>query len=456
MSKKVPRPITIVCGGQFGSESKGAVSAALCERLNVDYAVRTGGVNAGHTVYYQGQQFKMQQLPTGWVGQRTQLVIGPGAYVNPYILHDEMEMVNKALNGEPGPWLHQTKDRLYIDPRAGIHEPQHTKRSEGSDRHHKIGATGKGCSEAVIDRIRLRGQSGAHLWGDGRWAKELMRRPPWYDWKVRDTEELLNQAYDNGHKILLEGTQGQGLDLLLGPWPYTTHKPCGPGQWLVENGLSPNLKTEIVMVCRTYPIRVAGNSGPMPGEITWDKLAIEINTHLEGLNKSPWIKDEALYTWHKTCKMVAEDWCRASIGHNQLLPRYLDTGLPNYDFPAWSIRDRETWAEGLSEFHAEVFKLLGEQTKEELGKLFEFTTVTKKLRRVARWDKDFMKTMVRQVRPDYVVLTFLNYEFPELWGETKLHDRARAWVERRQQEMGVEIRYVSTGPESHHIIEVGQ
>ena len=423
------RPIIIVQGAQWGSEAKGAVAAELCLRLNVDCAVRTGGVNAGHTVYHNGIAYIMQQLPTGWVNPNTKLVIGPGAYINRKILHKETTTLSYVGRS--------TKNRLYIDPRAGIHMDAHTTMSAESGRHHRIGATGKGCSEAVMDRIRFRGVGNA-LYGSTNGG----------DYISTNTEALLNDAYDDGKRILLEGTQGQGLDILLGPWPYVTHKPTSPAQWMVENGLSPALKTEIVAVARTYPIRVAGNSGPMPGEIRWEDLAHEIGR----------VSDHALEVWNKTCEAVGEEWAFCSPPR---LPRWTDTGMANIRFDLWPQYQRTQYADGVSEFHKEVFSRLYEGVKEELGKLFEFTTVTKKLRRIARWDAETMKEAMRQMRPQYVVLTFLNYEFPELWGETepdkvRAHTATMRFIEKREKELGVEIKYVTTGPEGKNMIEIRQ
>jgi adenylosuccinate synthase len=419
----------MVVGGQWGSEAKGAVAAELCIRRKVDYAVRTGAVNAGHTVYHNGTPYKMQQLPTGWVNPQTNLVLGPGAFINRDILNAEVAMVEKAAAMGPV--------RLVIDPRAGTHESRHTQMSDAAGRHHRIGATGKGCSEAVMDRIRLRGVDDHFLYGKGSPYTTLDT-----EYLLNDTEYLLNQAYDDGHQILLEGTQGQGLDLLLGPWPYTTHKPCGPAQWLSESGLSPNLKKEIVMVARTYPIRVAGNSGPMPSETSWDWLGQHTGR----------VSHEAIAEWRAIGDRLADAW--AVDGR---LPRWIDTKVANWRFDLWSAQMRKTHAVALSEFHAELWKKMKPETQVELSKLFEFTTVTKKLRRIAAWDTEMMQDMVRQIRPDWVCLTFLNYEFPELWGATEasqISRKALEFVRRREYEMGVEIKWVSTGPEGKHLIDL--
>ena len=43
-------PVSIVVGGQFGSEGKGKVAHYLAQKMEASFAVRCGGPNSGHTV----------------------------------------------------------------------------------------------------------------------------------------------------------------------------------------------------------------------------------------------------------------------------------------------------------------------------------------------------------------------------------------------------------------------
>lgn len=404
------KPIIVVQGAQWGSEAKGMVAAALCERRHVDYAVRTGAVNAGHSVYYKGNKYVNQQLPTGWVNEGTELVLGPGAYINPDILEHEINMILEATGKWPAVW---------IDHRCGLHLPEHTERAGSSGRHYRIGATGKGCSEAIIDRIKLRG-NGGKLFRD--WVSD---NP---EWEITptfvDTVAMLNTAYDIGEQILLEGTQGTLLDLYLGPYPYTTHKQCTAAQWVVEAGLSPALEYEVVLVARTYPIRVAGNSGPMPQEIDWPTLALEINKKLNDAGKPDLVRKTAIAAF-----IAAKE-----------------------SFPASRYATREVW---LSEGDRDAMRNLPNHTVEELKKLFEFTTVTKKLRRVARLDMDSLKYSAMVNRPSWLAITFLNYEFPEIWGsESTLPGyAAHEYLTGLENSVGVPVRAFTIGPESKHFID---
>src|SRR3989344_5775473 len=76
--------VTIVIGGQFGSEAKGKVISFLANEF--DIAVRTGSPNAGHTVFKDGEIYRLQQIPATFVNKKCVLYIGAGALINPDIL----------------------------------------------------------------------------------------------------------------------------------------------------------------------------------------------------------------------------------------------------------------------------------------------------------------------------------------------------------------------------------
>jgi adenylosuccinate synthase len=425
------RPIVIVQGGQWGSEAKGMVAGYLCKKDRIDIAVRTGATNAGHTVYHNGTKVVMQQLPTGWVNPDTTLVVGAGALIDPEILKREVEEVSRVTGTD-------IRQRLKIDRRAGLHVPAHAARSKASGRHHAIGATGKGCSEALIDRIKNRGTEGNFLFGDSPYTK---------DYDVCDTEAYLNWSWNEGAGILLEGTQGQLLDLYLGPYPYVTHKQTGPAQWMLECGLSPSLPTETCMVVRTFPIRVAGNSGPMPQEISWPILARQINEARAKMDLPAIVKEESIDAFEEALEGV-------SANHD--IPLGYRAGLSQY---MWTPQERVYYQRALSELNRDALQFLPDAVLADLSNLFELTTVTKKLRRIARIDGPTLIVSARQIRPKYVALTFMNYQFPGYWkqrpdgsvmaGSDGLSDYMylmHSWC-------GAPVRLASFGPEDAQMLD---
>jgi len=241
---------TIVIGGQFGSEAKGKVVSFIANEFDV--AVRTGSPNAGHTVFKDGEMYRLQQIPATFVNPKCVLCIGAGAIINPDILRKEVEKT-------------ETRNRLFIDPQAGIIEKKHLLQEDEIVK--KIGSTGKGCGAALADRIWRK---------DFKLAKDVLK-----DFQIRDVAELINQKIDEGKNVLIEGTQGFGLSLYHGIYPFVTSRDTNAANFLAESGISPRLANEIILVIRTYPIRVAGNSGPLPNEITWQELSKRIGKRVE-------------------------------------------------------------------------------------------------------------------------------------------------------------------------------
>lgn len=441
-------PIVIVQGGQWGSEAKGAVAAALCLSRPIDIAVRTGAINAGHTVVYNNRHYAMQQIPTGWVNPNTQLVIGAGAYIHPPTLWREIEMISEAMPNK------NVIDRLFIDSRCGTHLEAAEQLSKDANRHHSIGATGKGCSEAIINKIRNR-NNGAMLFVE--WLSRTTDKPHLAGTlQFVDTVQMLNDEHDKGAKLLIEGTQGTLLDLHLGPYPYTTSRMTSAANWVAECGLSPSLPYEVVLVCRTYPIRVAGNSGPMSNEIEWTDLANNINNKLSLTNQPPLVSVFALEEFKCKLEYAASE---ATIEGKYKVPtegRTFRTRLSE-----WTPAERNTYRVAASELHRDALKLCSANTVIELRKLFEMTTVTKKLRRVADLNVADLKYAVAINRPSWIALTFLDYLVPQIANATAdtIEPATQGYIvyankliEELESKLGVPVKFVSTGPKPENFI----
>lgn len=252
--------VLVVVGAQYGSEGKGAIVSHIANRYNVH--VRVGSSNAGHTLYFEGKEYKMQAIPCGWVNPQAFLVIGRGSLVNMDILCKEITMLEKVFPA--------IQNRILIDKYAGVlskdfeEEEGHTR----GELHQRIGSTGEGVGAARIARIKRDRHKFklvhevAHQYGVNS--------------MLTDTVEIMNKLVDNGSNILIEGTQGCGLSLIHGPWPYVTSADTNAGQLIADCGLSPRLVEKVLLVARTMPIRVAGNSGPLKGETSWEILSDQL------------------------------------------------------------------------------------------------------------------------------------------------------------------------------------
>lgn len=98
---------------------------------------------------------------------------------------------------------------------------------------------------------------------DERFRKVLMQNTP----------RFLHSASMSGKDILLEGTQGSGLSLIHGPWPYVTSADTNAATLAADAGIPPHHITDVILVVRSHPIRVAGNSGPLANETTWEEIS---------------------------------------------------------------------------------------------------------------------------------------------------------------------------------------
>lgn len=240
-------PITAIVGGQYGSEGKGKVAGYLAAEMAM--SIRTGGPNAGHTVEYDGTFHKLQSIPCAFVNPSCILALGAASIIDEDILRDE---INRVVV-EPG--------RLLIDPCGVVIQDRHSVAER--ELVCRIGSTGKGVGAAAAEKL-LR-VPGARLAGDLAWLSSYLG----------DVAARANAVVDSGDEVFLEGTQGFGLSLHHGHYPYVTSKDTTVGVLCSEAGLGPRLLGQVIVVVRTHPIRVAGNSGPLPHEIDWETVTRE-------------------------------------------------------------------------------------------------------------------------------------------------------------------------------------
>src|SRR5262245_18802729 len=138
-------PISIVIGGQYGSEGKGKVAHQIARDRSVRAAVRVGGSNSGHTsLPSRGECLVRRQRPTGALEAEVVCVLGAGSYVDPAILLEEVERVRLS------------RDRLLIDPNAVVVTADDREAERSSGLTTRIGSTGSGTGAAVVRRIQRR------------------------------------------------------------------------------------------------------------------------------------------------------------------------------------------------------------------------------------------------------------------------------------------------------------
>lgn len=247
----VPAPtVDVIVGGQYGSEGKGNVCAAIAARYGA--LVRVGGPNAGHLV--KDPPYKYVQLPSGTQsnpGARVFVAAGSTISLKQLML----EIIDCGLDG----------DRLSIDPQAMVIDDEDV-RLEGA--LSSISSTKQGVGSAAARKILNRGKE--PLFGPpvvlARDVKQLSR------W-VRDVRAELDHLVSAGTPVLVEGTQGTALSIHHGIWPSVTSRETSAAGCLADAGVAPGMVRHVLGVYRTYPIRVGGTSGWMGREIDFDTVA---------------------------------------------------------------------------------------------------------------------------------------------------------------------------------------
>lgn len=239
-------PVYLVIGGFFGDEGKGSVVGFLALKDKVDICARGGvGPNAGHTVIYNGRTYRLRQVPSGFVYEKSRLLIGPGVLVNPEVLLNEIRMYEIDIK------------RVGVDKNAGIIEEIHIQREkESAHLKGEIGSTLTGCGQANADRaLRI-----LKLARDVDTLRQLITSVPDEIW----------EAIDSNKKVLVEGTQGTFLSLYHGFYPYVTSKDTTAGTLCGDIGIGPKDVDEVVLVFKAFVTRVG--AGPLPGELPADEV----------------------------------------------------------------------------------------------------------------------------------------------------------------------------------------
>jgi len=246
-------PVSVVVGGQFGSEGKGKVALELSRQTRAAAVVRPGGTNSGHTgVASDGQMHALRQLPAAALTQDAFVILPPGALIDIDLLNQEIEQVGLA------------PERLKISPMATVISDEDRQAEQDGGLIEAIGSTGSGTGAALQRRI-LRQNTGAAIQAEGY---------PSLKPYLTDTTALIRSLLNEDKHVVVEGTQGFGLSVLHGGfYPKATSRDTTAGAFISEAGLSPVDVTEVILVIRTFPIRVAGDSGPLENEMTWAEVA---------------------------------------------------------------------------------------------------------------------------------------------------------------------------------------
>jgi adenylosuccinate synthase len=238
-----------------------------------------GGANAGHTIRVNtiekdaegnegpvSKKYVVHHLPSAILHPNVRLVLGNGMVIDiPRLIEELDELIAQGINFD---------NRLFISSHAHVVLPKHLEND--ADNQKRLGSTGRGIGPAYADKIARTGimvgdlysmpeSELAPLLGGKRamtkWRKYIGRIEPY----VSDTFFILATAYQNGEKILFEGAQGLLLDVDNGTYPYVTSSNVHPSYAPIGSGLSPQSLRKVLGVCKAFTSRVG--TGPFPTEM---------------------------------------------------------------------------------------------------------------------------------------------------------------------------------------------
>ena len=257
-------PVSIVVGGQFGSEGKGKVALEIVRRERAAAVIRVGGTNSGHTAIGADREtYALRQLPAAAVDRSVQIILPAGSYIDLEIFKNELRRLRL------GP------DRVFVSPMARVITDEHKRWERAVELGLAIGSTQSGTGAAVM-AMTARNATGFPM--RSIHAAEMPELQPF----LKDTTLEVRSLLNAGQRVIIEGTQGFGLSLLQGGyWPKATSCDTSAAGFLAEAGLSPRDVDDVTLVIRCHPIRVAGDSGLLTGETTWETIAAEAGLPLD-------------------------------------------------------------------------------------------------------------------------------------------------------------------------------
>ena len=282
-------PNIVVVGAQWGDEGKGKVVDVLAP--HVDVVVRyQGGNNAGHTVVVGREKFVLQSIPSGILHPGVRCVIGCGVVIDPQSLIEEMEsLVQRGVSLD---------GNLYISKNAHLIMPYHPaidRASESQAGARRIGTTGKGVGPAYADKAGRVGIRMADLLDERLFREKLtynveqknrllreiydaetfsvegilgpyLRFAGWLAPYITDTALVLSRWIEGGASVLFEGAQGTMLDLDHGTYPFITSSSTTSGGAATGTGVPPTRIHGILGITKAYATRVG--EGPFPTELS--------------------------------------------------------------------------------------------------------------------------------------------------------------------------------------------
>jgi adenylosuccinate synthase len=418
--------VDVILGLQWGDEGKGKIVDYLADKYQLVCRFQ-GGPNAGHTLKIEGKKFVLHTIPSGIFRENIINIIGNGVVIDPITLEKEIE----KLKGTGISFL----DRLFVANKAHLILPTHRyldAASEASKGKQKIGSTLKGIGPTYMDKTGRNGLRIGDVHSPGFNAKykslrdkhlALLRQYPpiefdleaeeekWFkslelikSLKAINCEYYINKAIKEGKAVLAEGAQGSMLDIDFGTYPFVTSSNTITSGVCSGLGIAPQQIRDVIGITKAYCTRVGG--GPFPTELFDEdgaklgEIGMEFGATTGRPRRCGWIDIPQL----KYTLMIN--------GVTQIVVTKLDV-LDHFEEvkigAQYIIDDKET---------------------DELP--YDLTT--------------------KEITPKYVPFKGWNTDMAGADDYNVLPQLAKDYIEKLEDMLGMDIKYVSTGPERKSLI----
>ena len=269
----------------WGDEGKGKVVDVLTPKYDV-VARFQGGPNAGHTLEFEGQKYVLRSIPSGIFQGDKVNIIGNGVVLDPALFKAEAEALEASG--------HPLKERLHISKKAHLILPTHRildAAYEAAKGDAKVGTTGKGIGPTYTDKVSRNGVRVGDIlhnfdqkYGAAKARHEQILKSLNYEYDLTelekawmegieylkqfhfvDSEHEVNNYLKDGKSVLCEGAQGTMLDIDFGSYPFVTSSNTVCAGACTGLGVAPNRIGEVFGIFKAYCTRVG--AGPFPTEL---------------------------------------------------------------------------------------------------------------------------------------------------------------------------------------------
>lgn len=415
--------VDVLLGLQWGDEGKGKVVDVLTP--NYDVVTRfQGGPNAGHTLEFEGQKYVLRSIPSGIFQGGKMNIIGNGVVLDPILFRQEAEAL--AASG------HDLTKQLCISKKAHLIMPTHRILDavyEAAKGDAKVGTTGKGIGPTYTDKVSRNGLRVGDLlhnfdekYAIAKGKHEVILKglnyeydvtaleKEWFEaleylkqFKLIDSEHVINNLLKEGKSVLAEGAQGTMLDVDFGSYPFVTSSNTICAGACTGLGIAPRTIGDVYGIFKAYCTRVG--AGPFPTELfdeTGDRLGQlghEFGAVTGRKRRCGWID------------LVALKYAIMVNGVTKLIMMKSDV-LDTFDTVKACV----------------AYKINGQETEE------------------------FPFDICEEVEPVYVELPGWKTDMTQMTSEDEFPEEFNAYINFLEEELGVPIKIVSVGPDREQTI----